>query len=1184
MNLYTRIPLMKNKPQQFYHKLPIKKAEKTYWRNLMGCASGLAIATSIKSNRGDAPALLVITPDALTASRLAREVQFFIGSKRDETQVLMFPGLETLPYDYFSPHEDIISQRILTLYQLPQLKSGVIFVDAQTLMQRLPPRNYVEANSFVLKVGEQMDFAVLQQKLEKYGYCCVKKVMEHGEFAVRGSIIDIFPMGSTQPLRLDLLDMEIDSIRLFEVDTQRSFKTINEIKLLPAKEFPLDIDGSQNFCASWESYFGGDPLKCPMYQSVKSQATHPGIEYYLPLFFSATTSLFAYLPANCKVITTNDVEQNLYDFWEEIKKRYEQLSHDQTHPLLSPSDIFIPPEKVLEIKNSFPEIFIDNQSKEKDCINNVSLCFDVQTFDIDIDNNNLKDTAKLQTILNNNSKARVLFTAESLGKREAILDILHKINIIPTVVDSWQDFIHSTSKIAITIAPIKQPLHIIWKENNAEILLLTENQFFGDNVGQPMPSVLSTTEASLTSLPKIDVIRDLTELQIDAPVVHIDYGVGRYLGLQKLKTNDYETEFLALEYANQAKLYVPVTSFGLISRYMGVDAEHAPLNHLGSKQWEKIKNEAVKKIQDTAAELLEIYANRTQAQGFIFNLPMEDYERFSSAFPFIATLDQERAIAAVISDMTSGRSMDRLICGDVGFGKTEVAMRAAFLAVHSGKQVAILTPTTLLAQQHFTNFQDRFASWPVKIALFSRFRGNKEQKEIIEDLACGKIDIVIGTHKLLQKNVCFKQLGLLIIDEEHRFGVKQKEHIKKIATNIDILALTATPIPRTLNMAFAGIRDFSIIATPPAKRLAIKTFVHEYNPYLIKEAILRETLRGGQVYFVHNDITTIEKTARELQRLIPNIRLAIAHGQMRKQQLAQIMHDFYHHHVNVLVCTTIIESGLDIAAANTIIIDRADRFGLAQLHQLRGRVGRSHHQAYAYLIVPPDSMLTSDAKKRLEAIIAMKDLGTGFALATNDLEIRGAGELLGDKQSGVIQGIGFTLYMEMLERAIKTLKKSKDNNNIKHEETEKIKTEMDLQIAAIIPDSYVGDINQRLVLYKRIAEAKNQNELDELQIEMIDRFGLLPLYAKNLFKISALKIKAQQLGIKKFSFGASKGIIQVASTVTIDPQMLIPLLQSQTKSYKFLDPYTIEFVVNLQMQTPEIRIEFVDNLFNSMKN
>jgi len=1183
MNLYTRIPLMKNKSQQFYHKLPIKKAEKTCWRNLMGCASGLAIATSIKSNP-DTPALLVITPDAITASRLAREVQFFIGSidsKKDETQVLIFPGLETLPYDYFSPHEDIISQRILTLYQLPQLKSGVIFVDAQTLMQRLPPRNYVEANSFVLKVGEQMDFAVLRQKLEKYGYCCVKKVMEHGEFAVRGSIIDIFPMGSTQPLRLDLLDMEIDSIRLFDVDTQRSFKTINEIKLLPAKEFPLDIDGSQKFCASWESYFGGDPLKCPMYQSVKSQTTHPGIEYYLPLFFAATTSLFAYLPTNCTVITINDVEQNLHDFWEEIKKRYEQLSHDQTHPLLSPPDIFIPPEKVLEIKNSFPEIFIDNQSKEKDYINNASLCFNAQIFDIEIERNNLKDIVNLQTILNSNSKARVLFTAGSLGKREAILDILHKINITPTTVDSWQDFIHSKNKMAITIAPIKQPLHVIWKENSTEILLLTENQFFDDNIGQ---SMLSTAEISLTSLPKIDVIRDLTELQIDAPVVHIDYGVGRYLGLQKLKTNDYEIEFLTLEYADQAKLYVPVTSFGLISRYTGVDTEHAPLNHLGSKQWEKIKNEATKKIQDTAVELLEIYANRTQAQGFVFNLPMDDYKRFSAAFPFIATPDQEQAIAAVISDMTSGRSMDRLICGDVGFGKTEVAMRAAFLAVHSGKQVAILAPTTLLAQQHFTNFQDRFASWPVKTTLFSRFRSNQEQKKIIEDLACGKIDIVIGTHKLLQKNVCFKQLGLLIIDEEHRFGVKQKEHIKKIATDIDILTLTATPIPRTLNMAFTGIRDFSIIATPPAKRLAIKTFVHEYNPHLIKEAILRETLRGGQVYFVHNDITTIEKTARELQRLIPTIRLAIAHGQMRKQQLAQIMHDFYHHHINVLICTTIIESGLDVAAANTIIIDRADRFGLAQLHQLRGRVGRSHHQAYAYLIVPPDSILTSDAKKRLEAIIAMKDLGTGFALATNDLEIRGAGELLGEKQSGVIQGIGFTLYMEMLERAIKTLKKSKDKSNIKHEETEKIKTEMDLQVSAIIPENYVSDVNQRLVLYKRIAEAKNQNELDELQIEMIDRFGLLPLYAKNLFKISALKLKTQQLGIKKFSLGASKGVIQVAPTVTIDPQVLIPLLQSQTTSYKFLDPYTIEFIVNLQTQTPETKIEFVVKLLNSMGN
>ena len=1155
---------MKNEHGQFYHKSPIREAEKTYWQNLDGCSIGLAIASAVTTKP-----LIIITPDVLTAARLEQELRFFLDDQKNQAQILNFPGWETLPYDHFSPHEDVISQRLLSLYQLPTLKSGVVFVDAATLMHRLPPKNYIEANSFVLGINENIDFIILRKKLESHGYSSVTKVMEHGEFAVRGSIIDIFPMGSERPFRIDLFDTKVDSIRIFDVDTQRSFKTINSIKLLPAKEFPLSDEAIENFCQSWRYNFDGNPLKCPVYENLISNKNHPGIEYYLPLFFEQTVTLFDYLPPDSTVIAINNIEKNMLHFWDEIEKRYEQLRHDRTYPILAPQDIFISPDQILTLINNHPQIIINSEDhKVKDDESRTVYCFKTKKYDDILAGNDTKTKIySLQTTINLHPDIRILFVAESTGRREALLEILRSINLSPIPVNSWQEFTQSSSKTAITVAQIEQPLHIILEENNTEILIITEIQIFGEQVIQERQTTTTTQKTEA-------IIHDLIELQIGAPVVHIDYGVGRYLGLQKLQTNDLETEFLVLEYANEAKLYVPVTSFGLISRYTGVDADHAPLSHLGSKQWEKIKREAEEKIRDTAVELLEIYANRLKTKGFPFNKPETDYEKFAATFPFVVTPDQKRAIDEVMLDMTSGRSMDRLICGDVGFGKTEVAMRAAFLAAYNGKQVAILAPTTLLVQQHFTNFQDRFSSWPFKIALFSRFRNSKEQKGIVEDLASGKIDIVIGTHKLIQKNISFKNLGLLIIDEEHRFGVKQKEQIKQLAINIDILALTATPIPRTLNMAFAGIRDFSIIGTPPAKRLAIKTFVHEYEPHLIKEAILRETLRGGQVYFLHNNIGTIERVARELQKLIPTIHLAIAHGQMRKQQLEQIMRDFYHLKTNVLLCTTIIESGIDIPTANTIIIDRADRFGLAQLHQIRGRVGRSHHQAYAYLIVPPKEVLTVDAKKRLDAIASMKDLGTGFVLATHDLEIRGAGELLGEKQSGVMQSIGFTLYMEMLERAVKALKKGKGIDSTADE----IKTELELQIPALIPDKYVNDVNLRLVLYKKIADAKNQNILDELQVEMIDRFGLLPEYTKNLFKIAALKLKAQKLGIIKITLGKNKGTMQFAPNSNIDPKMIIKLMQKHCHSYKFLGPYTMEFTVNLEIS----KVEFVDNMLDEL--
>lgn len=1149
--------------EQFYRKLYLEKAEKIYWQNLHGSAMGLAIAGAVTTNP-----LVVITPDILTTDKLEQELKFYL-YKEQNIPILTFPDWETLPYDHFSPHEDIVSQRLLTLGQLPLLKSGIILVAATTLMHRLPPKNYLENNSFILETDTDEDFELnkFRKRLENQGYICVSKVMAHGEFVVRGSIIDIFPVGSKTPFRIDLLDTKVDSIRIFNPDTQRSSNKINKICVLPAKEHPLNDKAISIFRQSWRSRFSGDPLKCPLYQSTINHENYPGIEYYLPLFFEKTASLFDYLPANPVIIKIDDNEKIMTNFWHNINERYEQLCHDQTHPLLAPSDLYIPIDQIFSLQNKLPQVLINPERyKEKIKPNQSSVYFNTKIIsDVFIDNKAKTPLIKLQNLLESHNWARVLFIAESAGRREVLLDLLKTINITPVVVESWQEFINGISKSAITVAQIEQALHLLAENGKSETLIITEAQIFGEQAVQYRPGKgrIQNPEA---------IVRDLTELQIGAPVVHLDHGIGRYLGLQKLPINGYETEFLVLEYAKQAKLYVPVASLNLISRYTGMNAENVQLNHLGSKQWEKTKREAHIKIHDVAVELLEINARRLEARGFAFTKPGVDYERFAATFPFIETVDQKRAINEVISDMLADRPMDRLICGDVGFGKTEVAMRAAFIASDSGKQVAILTPTTLLAQQHFTNFLNRFVDWPINIALFSRFSSTKEQKNIIENLSQGKIDIVIGTHKLLQKNVTFKNLGLLIIDEEHRFGVKQKESIKKLAPHIDILTLTATPIPRTLNMAFANIRDFSIISTPPAKRLAIKTFVRERDNYLIKEAIMREILRGGQVYFLHNDIVTIEKLSRELQELIPTARIAIANGQMPKQTLEHVMSDFYHLRTNVLICTTIIESGLDIPTANTIIIDRADRFGLAQLHQLRGRVGRSHHQAYAYLITPPRDNLTPDAKKRLDAIVSMEDLGAGFILATHDLEIRGAGELLGEEQSGAIQNIGFSLYMEMLEQAVIALKAGIDPKK-------EVEVEIELQLPALIPDKYINDMNLRLVLYKRIAGAKNKNELDDLQGEMIDRFGILPEFTKNLFEITKLKLKAQKLGIIKITIGASgKGNIEFSATSNIDPNIIIQLIQKQSDIYKLKGPSQLEFTV----KPDAMKIVFINNLFDKL--
>lgn len=1148
--------------QQFYHNLPTRPAEKVIWQNLSGSSAGLYLSQIANKNL-----LVVITSDILTLGRLEQELIFY-RDKQNPFPILTFPDWETLPYDHFSPHQDIVSSRLLTLYQLPKLKNGILLVAASTLMHQLPPIEYVEQNSFVLSLHEHLNIEQLREKLEASGYRALAKVMEHGEFAVRGSIIDIFPMGSKEPYRIDLLDSYVDSIRTFDPDSQLSLNKINKIHLLPAKEYPLTDESVKHFRKQIREKFLGDPSKIPIYESVSNYQDFPGIEYYLSLFFAKTSSLFDYLPKSSIAINyTNNLNEIMNTYWSKIKERYDQLCHDQTHPVLPPKDIFIQVDQIYGNLNQLPQIYInptDNESFATHCFKTKYFLHDSLAIDS-------KDTYPFHNIQDfiQNSQGRILFIAESLGRRENLLELLKKINVTPTEFDSWQSFINSNEKIGITIALLEQGLWLLPDKNTPEIIVITESLLFGGQVMQRRRRKSDTKEQDPER-----IVRDLTELQIGAPVVHIDYGIGRYLGLKILKTDNQETEFLILEYANDTKLYVPVSSLQLISRYSGIDAENAPLHTLGSKQWEKSKKEAQEKIRDVAAELLEIYAQRQTKKGFVFKLPTLEYQRFAASFPFEETIDQERAINDVINDMVSGKAMDRLICGDVGFGKTEVAMRAAFIAVQNSKQVAILVPTTLLAQQHFANFQDRFADWPIKIELLSRVRSSKDQKNILENLKSGKVDIVIGTHKLLQKNIEFKDPGLLIIDEEHRFGVKQKEHIKKLRADIDILTLTATPIPRTLNMAFANIRDFSIIATPPAKRLSIKTFVDERNNYIIKEAILREILRGGQVYFLHNDIATIEKIAREIEKLVPQAKIAIGHGQMHERELETVMRDFYHLRSNVLVCTTIIESGIDIPTANTMIIDRADKFGLAQLHQLRGRVGRSHHQAYAYLLTPPEKNLTPDAKKRLDAIASMEDLGAGFSLATHDLEIRGAGELLGEEQSGEIQSIGFNLYMELLERAVKTLRR--------HEELDPTKLieppiEVDLHIPALIPEKYLDDVNSRLVLYKRIANAKSNDDLESLQIEMIDRFGKLPDQTKNLFKITEIKLQAKNLGIKKIIMDQSKGSIEFTDKPNVDSKKIIALIQKLPNIYKIKKSNILEFIFEKQN-----KILFLENLLEKL--
>ncbi len=1131
--------------------LPDKSADHRKWGQLHGCSDALAICESAKLHKG---LTLVVTRSTDEAIRLEQAIRFFLNLPPEEDgatvtedglELLSLPDWETLPYDLFSPHQDITSRRIRTLHRLPSTRHGVLVVPARTLMHRLAPPSYLQGNTLLLKVGQSLDIDSWRMQLEAAGYHHAENVYEHGEYAVRGAILDIYPMGSNLPYRIDLFDDEIETLRTFDPETQRSIDRIEQIELLPAHEFPWHKEARSGFRNRWFEHFPHADKDAPVYQDVSNGITPPGIEYYLPLFFDQTATLFDYLPATTLVFTADGLNDAVAAFDAETRARHEDRRHDRLRPILPPAELFLLQDEVFGQIKRYPRITYTPDAMDGAGTAN---CGATPLPDVAMDGRAADPAGRLKRFIKE-FPGRVLICAESSGRREALIENLRDHKLKPVTVSGWQDFSESdNATLAITIAPMEQGM--VLPEQN--LALITETALFGERVLQRRRREKPT---------EVDDhgYRDLSELRIGSPVVHIDHGVGRYKGLETIHAGGQADEFLTLEYAGGSKLYVPVSSLHLISRYAGTDEEHAPLHKLGTDRWSNAKQKALEKIRDTAAELLDVYARREARKGFQFEDPKEAYRAFAAGFPFEETPDQQVAIQSVFEDMTGERPMDRLVCGDVGFGKTEVAMRAAFLATWSGKQVAVLVPTTLLAQQHYESFRDRFSDTPVTVELLSRFRSGSQTTKAMAAIEEGKADIVIGTHKLLRGDVKFKNLGLVIIEEEHRFGVQQKERLKSLRAEVDMLTLTATPIPRTLNMAMGHLRDLSIIATPPARRLSVKTFVRQREEAMVREAILREILRGGQVYFLHNDVSTIEKTAEDLRRLIPEARVGVAHGQMRERQLEQIMSDFYHKRFNVLVCTTIVETGIDIPSANTIIIERADKFGLAQLHQLRGRVGRSHHQAYAYLLTPPPKSISNDAKKRLDAIAEAQDLGAGFMLATHDLEIRGAGELLGEEQSGQIESIGFTLYMQLLDEAVKAIREGRTPNAelpLSHG------TEMNLRIPALIPDDYLPDVHNRLMLYKRIASVQTEDELKELQVEMIDRFGLLPEPAKNLINQTRLRLKAEALGIGKVDAGKEWVRLEFGATTPVDPLVLVKKVQSAPDTYRLEGANSFRFRLN----------------------
>ena len=1140
---------------------PLKAQTKQIFSSAIGASLAISLTKLIDQHQNKTH--LIITDTMQSSNQLFDELTYLM----PKGAIFLFPDLETLPYDQYSPSEDIISERLKALYALENNKKNMVLIASiNTLLKRLPPSDFLNKASFVLSVGDTFDMNQKRNLLEKSGYVCVNQVISRGEFAVRGSLFDIFPMGSDSPFRIDLFDDEVDSIRTFNIDTQRSETKIKTISILPTREVILDHQSINTFAEKWQNIFDERGIEGDIYQNILKAQAVGGIEYYLPLFFNHCPLITEFLDKNAIISHIGQTALNADKYLSDVHNQYEQLASDIQRPILKPNEVFATTEELFLSFKKFPQTqFLQNKEKQKGSVLN----FD-ELPDLGVHYQFKQPFKNLINFLNQTTK-KTCFSADSLGRLKMLEEHLLKLNIRPKMIDHLDDFYHKKNE-EIEFFLIHSPFSKGFISDDYN--LITESELFSNQTpNYRKKGSKQKDDDGHTQL------KDLSELTLGAAVVHINYGVGRYEGLTKLDFGTKDTEFLTLSYKNEEKLYVPIQDLNLISRYSGTNLENAPINQLGSDKWEKTKEKAYQKIKDVAAELLDIYAQKEIKEGFQSQLDEKDYLAFAEKFPFETTKDQQQAIDEVLLDMQASKPMDRLVCGDVGFGKTEVAMRAAFIAVSNQKQVAILVPTTLLAQQHYNNFSDRFADYPVEIEVLSRFKTQKEQTQVLERLQKGQVDIIIATHKLLSKNIEFSNIGLLIIDEEHRFGVTHKEKIKSLRANIDILTMTATPIPRTLNMALSSIRDLSIISTPPLKRLSVKTFIRDNNKQTIREAIMREALRGGQVYYLHNKVETIFSKAESLIEQFPDLNIAVAHGQMRERELERIMYDFQHKRYHVLVCTTIIETGIDIPNANTIIIDRADNFGLAQLHQLRGRVGRSHHQAYAYLLTPPWKSLTKDAQKRLEALSENESLGAGFILANHDLEIRGAGELLGSEQSGNIEGIGFSLYLELLDRTVKAFKSGKRKDEINFDLNTN-QTEIELRIPSLIPEDYMPDVHQRLSLYKRISMAESTDKLNQLKIEMIDRFGLLPDACHNLFQISELKLTAQKLGIFKIELYKKGGRMNFNNPPNFDPVSLIRYVQLHPKDFQLSNDGKLS--IKKEFNHDQARIEFIKLLLSKL--
>ena len=1096
------------------------------YTQLAGSADALALARLAQE---DGRPLTLMCATALDAQRLVEEIQWFTPQLR----VCLLPDWETLPYDQFSPHQDLVSERLATLYRIQRGEFDIAVVPASTALVRLCPPAYLAGHTFFLKTGERLSLEKFREQLAIAGYQHVTQVVSPGEVCFRGGLIDLYPMGSALPYRLDLDDDVVEAIKTFDVDTQRTVYAVKEIRMLPAREFPLDDAGRARFRSRWRELFEGDPSKKRLYRDVSNGVPAAGIEYYLPLFFDSVATIFDYLPATTTVVLHHDISEAIQEFWRDANSRYKLAGGDPDRPLLAPAQLFVPAEEFYLRLQAFPRVDILQKPDES-----AEPLVTAPLPAVAVDRRADDPLAALKKFLQG-SGLRVMIAAESAGRRETMANYFAEYGLKLPPCTSFEEFRSSSTPFALCVAPLAHGF-VLPAEKWA---IVTEAELYAGVVRRR-----GRTAEKRSSVE--GMLRDLSELKIGEPVVHEQHGIGRYQGLIGLDVGDGNTEFLLLEYEGGDKLYVPVSQLGVIGRYSGAAPEDAPLHKLGSGQWDKAKARAAKQVRDTAAELLALYAKRAARHGHAFGIRQHDLEAFADGFGFEETPDQAAAIEAVIADMACGKPMDRLVCGDVGFGKTEVALRAAYAAVADNKQVVILTPTTLLAEQHLQTFSDRFADWPVKIAELSRFRSSKESADTVRKLESGEIDIVIGTHKLLSREVKLKRLGLVIIDEEHRFGVRQKEALKKLRAEVDVLTLTATPIPRTLAMSLEGIRDFSVIATAPQKRLAIKTFVAPWSEGLIREAVMRELRRGGQVYFLHNEVDSIDRMAEKLRQLLPEARLAIAHGQMRERDLERVMRDFTAQRHNVLLCSTIIETGIDNPHANTIVINRADKFGLAQLHQLRGRVGRSHHQAYAYLLTPPEDAVSKNAVKRLEAIQNMEELGSGFYLAMHDLEIRGAGEILGESQSGEIQEVGFSLYARMLDRAVRKLKAGKAPGM----EDFEVSTEVNLHVPALLPASYCSDVHERLSLYKRLADAETREQLDVLREELVDRFGELPEPARALLESHQVRIAARPLGVARIDATHEAVQLQFIKNPPLDGAKVLDFIRRKGRAARLAGP------------------------------